>query len=1139
LRGFVRTAAALALIATGAAFHVLPARAALLGPVRASDPRLSPRLRALVDQISKQRLEAWRSFPHVITRGDVDWSKSAAARRIGQPAWTERATFKNAIARKHADVSGPPAVHNIAFFRVDFLHDRDGTASTGDGHFNLDPADTNANPVDRPPHNRSFYLAHHEALARYYDAQSYGRVKIVGDVWPHDQNGVYHCSDMADFGPWRFNHDIAGAAVAMMHVMLDSIEVQSKASGDTIPWHSITDIVIIHAGSDLQSDLRGDSKLDIPSFTLGVGDSDAVRFPDGANTGVPIDRCTFVPETQNQDGFFGTLNGVLAHECGHLQFGFADLYDFNTALPVVGLFSLMDSGNLAGSIVRLANGDSIFATGLLPPSIDPFHKSFMTDAIDFPEVQYGPIDSLRDIERHPEMHVLTQSSDEIVVLENRFLSGTYSDSVQLEQDSTTHVVLGPKKPDRFEYDALLPGGGILMWHIDTSVIPLTTSLRPNPDFGVNTNRARLGVSIYEADGLGDIGDPGSPFILGSYRDPWYVGNNTYIDDHTRPRLVSNSGTLSHASITVLDTLKNVMRYRAARDWRIPGWPVITRGQFPPGGPQLLAIDLDGDHKLEVCWAGGDTASGDSSSVMAYRSDGTGLGSGVITTLPRRPLPVLAALPTGGTRPQDGPSLLAVTTMLEGTPQPGDDTGEVWLVDHTGFTPPGWPLTPAGTRATTPPVFAGDAPSAALIVGAADGHLYAYNLDGSLRAKSDAALGGAITGRLAVWRVISVGTLGGEPSYFVAAGSSAGDVATFVLTTPTTGPATLTRQPGWPQTVSRRAGFTPDFLWMDFDGVGGAAGNPSGCTVGEPELVVHDADRLWAFCAEGRALPGWGRSFGDTIVAGLGAGDPDGDGFPEVLIQTQPSKVAFVNLDGAPSPGWPKPGSPEGVLVADSLLTGEHVNERFPSQSPPLAIDLDGSGRPAVVALNVSGIIAALRVSGGTPDGWPLATGSGVSGAPLAADLDGDGKLELVAPDRFGVLYGYALPVSATGGTATPWTMLGGDPERTSSLPASRTSVAPAPTAGPIVPGTIKVFPNPARRRPVTIAYTLTEPARVDVRVLNTAGEEVASFGRDAGIAENVDTWNPGSAPAGLYVVHVRIRSAHAEVSKAMPVGVIK
>src|SRR5262249_11191816 len=158
------------------------------------------------------------------------------------------------------------------------------------------------------------------------------------------------------------------------HAMVVAADTQSTQSGDPIPWGAYDRFVLIHAGSDFQSDLRQDSPLDIPSFTIGVSDSDVVHV--GADS---VDRATIVPETASQDGFYGALNGVLAHECGHNFFGLADVYDVNSGFPVVGLWSLMDSGNLAGSQVQLPDGDIIFATGLLPPSIDPFQRFFVGD----------------------------------------------------------------------------------------------------------------------------------------------------------------------------------------------------------------------------------------------------------------------------------------------------------------------------------------------------------------------------------------------------------------------------------------------------------------------------------------------------------------------------------------------------------------------------------------------------------------------------------------------------------------------------------------------------------------------------------------------------------------------------------------
>src|SRR5439155_12314694 len=218
----------------------------------------------------------------------------------------------------------------------------------------------------------------------------------------------------------------------------------------------------------LQSHIARDSPEDIPSFTLGVLDSDAVIFPD--STTRPIERATFIPETINQDGYYGAINGVIAHECGHLFFGFSDVYDVETGRPIVGYWSLMDSGNLVGSIVALSDGTELFATGLLPPSVDPLQRTFLTPQIVPHDVAFGDTITLRAFERNNDLRRVRLSSDEYLLLENRYLAP--SDSIMLDQDDSTRVVLGPKKPDRFEYDALLPGGGILVWHIDETVIPL-------------------------------------------------------------------------------------------------------------------------------------------------------------------------------------------------------------------------------------------------------------------------------------------------------------------------------------------------------------------------------------------------------------------------------------------------------------------------------------------------------------------------------------------------------------------------------------------------------------------------------------------------------------------------------------------
>ncbi len=834
----------------------------------------------------------------------------------------------------------------------------------------------------------------------------------------------------------------------------------------------------------------------------------------------------------------GTINGVMAHECGHLLFDLADLYNVATGQSVVGAWSLMDSGNLVGSQVILPGGEIGFATGLLPPSVDPFQRAFISPQIPpFQEVSYGDTVVYRSSARHPDIRKVTLSSDEYLLLENRWLAP--ADVVTLDQDSTTRVILGPDSPDRYEYDALLPGSGIVVWHIDESVIPLEsyfpvdTALRANPDLGWNTSFSRPGVDVIEADALGDLGDYGSPYALSAPFDPYFQGNYATLSDSTIPDLIPHVGTRPHKRMDVLDPPDSVMRVAVFKTWELKGWPVST--SFPPGGPVLLAVDADGNRSLDVCWAGGDPASADSTSLFALTPDGAGLGGGpqFFARLDRRPRREMAAIALGESvfpnEATEGPALFAVSTWPDG-PDTTSAGGRVWLVDHLGNIQPGWPP-PLPEVVTTPPIFAGLYPNARVVVGCADGRVYTIGLNGAILAQSPVLWSGGVVGRLAVDP--SFGTAPPPPPLtaitdLVAAGGPTGEVAIVAFD----GNQSVI-MPGWPRAVGP-TDFAPDFLWIDFngapDGVGPLAAGSAASTAATPvacgggrSLVVHHADRLWAHCLSGEPLPGWGQAQADTLVPALGAGDPDGDGYPEVLFQAVSLGVGFVNVGGRPSPGWPK----------------RPTAEQFPSGSTPLALDVDGNGTSEVVALNASGIVAALRTDGTTAEGWPLATGVGATGSPVAADLDGDSRLDLVAPDRFGRLYAYRIPVTSGRTPATSWIMLGGDASRSSSLPPQLTVLPPVTFAGPLIQGSLKAYPNPARRKPVSFAYQLTEPSDVEFRILDASGHEVASFTRSGSPSDNLEVWDPGALPAGLYLARLRFRGAGTERVEMIHLGILR
>jgi hypothetical protein len=241
-----------------------------------------------------------------------------------------------------------------------------------------------------------------------------------------------------------------------------------------------------------------------------------------------------------------------------------------------------------------------------------------------------------------------------------------------------------------------------------------------------------------------------------------------------------------------------------------------------------------------------------------------------------------------------------------------------------------------------------------------------------------------------------------------------------------------------------------------------------------------------------------------------------------MVQTQHSKLAFINRSGHPSPGWPKAAS----------------EEPFRTTSSALAVDLDGDRREEVLALNASGVLAALKANGRTPEGFPLATGAGASGSAVLADLDRDGILELVAPDRFRTLYAYSIPTTSTSSPAM-WPMLGGDPQRTSSLPASRTPALLASRPGPLERGSLKAFPNPARNTRVKFAYNLSEAAQVQFTILDASGHEVASFVRAGQRADNLEVWDPGALPAGLYVARLRFIGPGGEQQATVSLGLLR
>ncbi|QBE67111.1 M6 family metalloprotease domain-containing protein [Pseudoduganella lutea] len=197
--------------------------------------------------------------------------------------------------------------------------------------------------------------------------------------------------------------------------------------------------------------------------------------------------------------------GVCAHELGHLLFGFPDLYDTDGSSEGIGRFCLMAAGSWGGG------GDT------------PTHPSAWCKAnqgwATVDNVTVNGMRSIADVKDSQSVLRLWKdgaSGAEYFLVENRQQTG---------------------------FDASLPGGGLLIWHIDESV-------------ATNTNEARYKVALVQADNQRDLensnnrGDAGDPY-------PGSTGNSSFTNT-SAPNSKSYGGQKTCVSVTSISAPGAVM-----------------------------------------------------------------------------------------------------------------------------------------------------------------------------------------------------------------------------------------------------------------------------------------------------------------------------------------------------------------------------------------------------------------------------------------------------------------------------------------------------------------------------------------------------------------------------------------------------
>jgi len=1022
---------------------------------------------------------------------------------------------------------GAPDTVRVLALRVDFLKDSAGTqSSTLDGRFDLRHPDSAQVAVDPPPHNRSYFSAHLAAVDRYYRTISGGAIVLDWDVYPTEEDSAYHLADTADYGPWTMGSDEEILALAERFVR-DSFAA-ADTSADPPEFHRYDSFLLFHAGSDYQSDMNRNSPYDIPSFNIQMATGSEVAVQDSTFF---IDLILVVPETVSQDGYLGVLNGVLAHEYGH-QLGFFDLYNVLNFYPMVGMFSLMDSGeSLYGQVWDPYREMAVYVRGAIPASLDPWQKLlFFRSGVNARWIDRGGTYDLPAVELHndlllipvgypdpePEpgetgpLHLL---SPDVFILENRQFDLNGDGTVFLEADSATGVILGPRnvpedmlaemgltEPDtlgRYEVDYLLPGSGILIWHVDTQALADAF----NYCYGcVNIFPGRHAVGLVEADGIPDLGDIYSVEWTGGALDYWSPETYNHFGPATDPSSAAGSGAFTGISMTVLDSAAVTMRVAVDVGYRREGWPIFAGGV--PGPESIEVLDVDGDDVPEILVAAGHF-------MQILSPDGLSRAAQFDSVL----LPGVAARSDFAAGGDSSMPIICVATNRN--VYGWDPRSGALLLDY-----PGSAAASSHLRFTTTPMVL----DSIIVVGDAQGRVRGLHPWWSLSGAEPPA--GENQGAM-VWRTptagfavtaLAAGPLlpgGGE---VLAWGNETGEVRLAGGSQW----AGFTALAGWP----RRMGVVGDggIAWLRLvAGAGGDAGFVLACS-GGGALCLWDPD--------GATRAGWPVDMGASPAGPPAIGDPDGDGCLEIVCTDVAGNIHVYDLQGRPEAHWPR-----SVWHPDARW-------RKAVRSSPVLIDLHpapaGDGIPEIVQADGQGALHALDAHGAAIDGWPRAAGYAVTSGPFFAGLGPEGGLQMVAGDLDG--YVTVLKTEYAGREMRPgegWSPQT-DPGHAGFYAASR--LPAASFAGGLLQTSGLLFtPNPVMGAEGLLRVQMGRPGSLDVQLYDTSGQRVweRQFHPQAGAQGDVLALDLSGVAPGLYVAKIVARADGEALSVMRKLAIVR
>ncbi|RKY59413.1 MAG: hypothetical protein DRP95_05110, partial [Candidatus Latescibacterota bacterium] len=461
----------------------------------------------------------------------------------------------------------------VLAIRVSFPREvPDDPTTTGDGRFDLRPSEEARGeyrlPYDLPPHDRNYFRAHLWALGQYWYTASGGRIRIAFEVYPEEDTASYTMPrPLIWYGSGR------GEEGTRRLVQLFRDAVAALDSAEDVNFSGFRSVVVFHAGVGRETGKYND----IPSAYLTPEDLE--RYGPVVAGGDTLRDGMILPEALSRDGI-GGLNGLLAKVFGY-SLGLPELSNSEDGLPAMGGWSLMDVGWLnpvevegklgLGFVPCLPSAWELMHLGWLEPLEVVRDTTVWVAASHLPEVPEGAVRAIR----------VPIGPDEYFLIENReahysgrgFPRGTtFSEGNQ--------VWLGVDN-----YDASVPGSGILIWHVDEGVI----SEQPE---GPNDDPLRRGIDLEEADGDEAIGNPYREGDLwGGPKDPFFIGGRHRFGPDTNPSSKSNRGWDTGIEVEVLDPPRDLMRVRISFRRNFPGWPKDVAEDLSCSAPLPMTHEL--------------------------------------------------------------------------------------------------------------------------------------------------------------------------------------------------------------------------------------------------------------------------------------------------------------------------------------------------------------------------------------------------------------------------------------------------------------------------------------------------------------------------------------------------------------------